>query len=180
MGSVDSQRRFDRSPESGHNVGFIRLNPTRQFVHVLHARATEMRHGLDGKVGLSKVAHARAYRKYSQETLRVVKVFFLYSNILPGLIEAYRRLRTEPGMQSLSHSPTSRTMSKSGALSERLRLSTGPSSATRTCTATGTDFTPHANLTEVVCHAPASALCIHVLIRTACGRRIALLRRHEE
>lgn len=35
--------------------------------------ATEMRHGLGAKTGFSKIAHARAYRKYSQETLRVVK-----------------------------------------------------------------------------------------------------------
>ena len=49
-------------------------------------RATDMRHGLDGKFGLSKVAHARTYRKYSQETLRVVKVLFLHANFRPGLI----------------------------------------------------------------------------------------------
>ena len=96
------------------------------------SRATEMRHGLDGKIGFSKFAHARAYRKYSQETLRVVKVFFLYLNPLPGLIRTYRRLLIEPGMQSLSHSLTSRRMSKSGVSSKRLRRSTGPSSATRT------------------------------------------------
>ncbi|KAH9168322.1 hypothetical protein EDB89DRAFT_2203553 [Lactarius sanguifluus] len=35
--------------------------------------ATEMRHGLDGKIGFSKITHARACRKYSKETLRVVK-----------------------------------------------------------------------------------------------------------
>ena len=59
------------------------------FVFAIHTtlftlcmpRATEMRHGMDGKIGLSKIVHARTYRKYSQETLRVVKVLFLYSNV---------------------------------------------------------------------------------------------------
>ena len=47
-----------------------------------------MRHGLDGKVAFSKMTHARAYLEYSHETLRIVKVFFFYSNALPGLIGA--------------------------------------------------------------------------------------------
>jgi hypothetical protein len=59
------------------------------FVFAIHTtlftlcmpRATEMRHGMDGKIGLSKIVHARTYRKYSQETLRVVKVLSLYSNV---------------------------------------------------------------------------------------------------
>ncbi|KAI0296105.1 hypothetical protein B0F90DRAFT_1820121 [Multifurca ochricompacta] len=35
--------------------------------------ASEMRVGLDSKSGLSKISHARTYRKYTLETLRIVK-----------------------------------------------------------------------------------------------------------
>jgi hypothetical protein len=110
------------------------------FVSSLHAilfthcvlRATDLRHGLDDKFGVSKIVHARTYRKYARETLRVIQVLFLHLNVLPGLIGPYRRLLTEPGMQSISHLPTTRTMSKSSASSKGPRQSTEPSSATRT------------------------------------------------
>ena len=54
------------------------------FVLTLHStlftiftpRATDLRHGLDGKYGVSKIVHARTYRKYAQETLRVIQVRF--------------------------------------------------------------------------------------------------------
>ena len=117
-----------------------RITMSALFVSTLHAilftfftpRATDLRHGLDGKYGVSKIVHARTYRKYAQETLRVIQVLFLYLHVLPGLIGSYRRLLIEPGMQSISHLPTTRTMSKSGAPSGRQRGSTGPFSATRT------------------------------------------------
>ena len=51
------------------------------FFTLCMPRATDMRHGLDGKFGLSKIAHARTYRKYSQETLQFIKVLFLHANV---------------------------------------------------------------------------------------------------
>ncbi|KAH9045891.1 hypothetical protein EDB83DRAFT_2405555, partial [Lactarius deliciosus] len=74
------------------SVSFLLTLHAGLFTFCVMQRATEMRHGLDRKIGFSKITHARAYRKYSKETLRVVKVFFLYSNILTGLIWAHRRL----------------------------------------------------------------------------------------
>jgi hypothetical protein len=101
--------------------------------HFFTPRATDLRHGLDEKFGVSKIVHARTYRKYARETLRVMQVLFLYLSVRLGLIGSYyRRPLTEPEMQSISHLPTNRTMSKSNASSERPRQSTGPSSATRT------------------------------------------------
>lgn len=35
--------------------------------------ATDLRHGLDEKFGVSKIVHARMYRKYARETLRVMQ-----------------------------------------------------------------------------------------------------------
>ena len=40
-----------------------------------------MRAGLDLKRGLSKLSHARAYRKYAQETLVIIKVLVLSGNL---------------------------------------------------------------------------------------------------
>jgi hypothetical protein len=38
-----------------------------------------MRVGLDSKKGIPKMVHARAYRRYAEETLRVVKVYTILS-----------------------------------------------------------------------------------------------------
>jgi hypothetical protein len=43
--------------------------------HFLVLRTTDMRYGLDLKKGLPKMLHAWAYRRYAEETLRVVKVY---------------------------------------------------------------------------------------------------------
>ncbi len=40
-----------------------------------------MRAGLDLKRGLSRLSHARAYRKYAQETLRIFKVLILATKL---------------------------------------------------------------------------------------------------
>ena len=40
-----------------------------------------MRAGLDLKRGLSKLSHARTYRKYAQETLVIIKVFILSAKL---------------------------------------------------------------------------------------------------
>ena len=134
MESINSQRGFDRSSESDHNVSFIRLTTHANWFMSCVPRATDIRHGLDTKNGFSKVVHARAYRKYSQETLRVAKVLFLsLVNIPQRLIGACRRLLTEPGTQNSSqHMLMNHTISKSSESSERPRRYTGPSSATRT------------------------------------------------
>jgi hypothetical protein len=46
---------------------------------VVSVRATEMRAGLDSKRGLPKLFHARAYRKYAQETYHIARVFVILS-----------------------------------------------------------------------------------------------------
>jgi hypothetical protein len=43
-----------------------------------------MRAGLDLKRGLSKMSHARAYRKYAYETLGIVKVLILAAKFEVG------------------------------------------------------------------------------------------------
>jgi len=40
-----------------------------------------MRAGLDLKRGLSKLSHARAYRKFAQETFGIVKVLILVAKL---------------------------------------------------------------------------------------------------
>ena len=78
-------------------------------VNVYLSRATEMRAGLDLKSGLSRMSHARAYRKYAKETFQIAKVLTLPAELLDGaLIYSYRRLPTEPEM---SHPSTRHTTS---------------------------------------------------------------------
>jgi hypothetical protein len=43
-----------------------------------------MRAGLDLKRGLSKMSHARAYRKYAYETLGIVKVIIFAAKLGEG------------------------------------------------------------------------------------------------
>jgi len=47
-------------------------------------RATEMGVGLDSKRGLRKVSHARAYRKYAEETLHIATVSTPFVRISTG------------------------------------------------------------------------------------------------
>lgn len=86
-----------------------------------------MKAGLDVKRGLSRMSHARAYRKYAHETLGIVKVLIPCCEVGRGLIDADRRLLTEPGMSmpTMSH-----TMTKKSVSPVQPRPSTGPFSAT--------------------------------------------------
>jgi hypothetical protein len=83
-----------------------------------------MRAGLDSKKGIPKMLHARAYRRYAEETLRVVKVYtipFDYSwNLTHKLF--YRRYPTEREKQNSPVPRTRHLTSSSGALSIQPRL----------------------------------------------------------
>ncbi|KAH9057245.1 hypothetical protein EDB87DRAFT_1123397 [Lactarius vividus] len=111
-----------------------------------------MRHGLDKKIGLSKFTHARAYQKYSHETLRVVKT-------------TSDRVR-DAEFISLVHEPHDekerRVVRKAEAIyrtffsnknafpTPEQRLGWEKAIWPVACTATGTDIAPPANLAEVL------------------------------
>jgi hypothetical protein len=58
----------------------VHLHGMRSGLIFFIIRATEMRVGLDSKGGLPKFFHARAYRKYAQETYHITRVFVIYQN----------------------------------------------------------------------------------------------------
>ena len=82
-------------------------------IHVYVSRATEMRAGLDLKSGLSRMSHARAYRKYAKGTFLIAKVLTLPAEPNVVLIDSYRRPLTEP---ETLHPSTKHTTSSNSVL----------------------------------------------------------------
>jgi hypothetical protein len=133
-----SQRRFDRSPKSDHDVcNFTAVVWHSELIIILVMRATEMGVGLDSKRGLRKVSHARAYRKYAEETLHIATVSIPSSESPQETtyLAFGRRSLNEPGILTSLDPHTKHTTTRNNlhAPSLQQRPPIDLTSATRTC-----------------------------------------------
>jgi hypothetical protein len=108
-----------------------------QLIIILVMRATEMGVGLDSKRGLRKVSHARAYRKYAEETLHIAMVSIPSSESPQETtyLTFARRSLNEPGILTSKLDRTKHTTTRSNlhAPSLQQRPPIDLTSATRTC-----------------------------------------------